>query len=454
MPGISDSTNTTERVAFPKDDDKLGQHVDSGKGPVAASSWYTPWAWYFPTTDAVPTQQEVDLCNEKLAQEVQDVEGAERVPAGMDSNGTDTGKTNQEERVVEQEAPVPVQDKDIAINPIVQSMENQRTGWASFFSSRALLMKSIGYGNTLAGEGEVKRDKHGNEVMELDSDDEGDPGTRGREGLDDTNKSADATKGHIDKSLEVRNVGGKGNENANENEHEKTGLEKQPTAPPLTISEDVRRETMQSNPANNRSTSGGSKSGSGRSTPVPPNPASGMISIKGTKRTASPTPSKKSVAVPLPPNLVLPTWEDTFHTAPRNIFPPRSVPNDENVTEKFIGRTMKFVSGVLFAKETESVRKGKEREREEASTAIEREKRERYSMFGKELPRALQAQQDARRAEMKTDEHLGSSQPAGANRSRMKDLSDSQQGLKDVADVMKGCKKVVVIGIHGWFPGM
>lgn len=90
---------------FPKDDDNLGQHVDSGKALVAAPSWYTPWAWYFPTTDVI-------------------------------------------------------------------CMENQQTGCALFFSSCALPIKLIGYGNTLAGEGEVKRDEYGNEVMELDLDDE------------------------------------------------------------------------------------------------------------------------------------------------------------------------------------------------------------------------------------------------------------------------------------------
>lgn len=69
---------------------------------------------------------------------------------------------------------------------------------------------------------------------------------------------------------------------------------------------------------------------------------------------------------------------------------------------------MKFVSGVLFAKDSgESSVKGKEKEKERD-----------YVHFGKELPRAW----------------------------------DVMQGDNPM-DVLQGCKNVVVIGIHGWFPG-
>ncbi|KAK7443986.1 hypothetical protein VKT23_015383 [Stygiomarasmius scandens] len=84
-----------------------------------------------------------------------------------------------------------------------------------------------------------------------------------------------------------------------------------------------------------------SKSGSGSSTPAPPS---------------------------APPNLVLPTWSDTFYTAPRShlpsgVLPTNPLPGTEayeamvqmqgkNIEQKGLGtfgKTMKYVSGVLFS---------------------------------------------------------------------------------------------------------
>ncbi|TFY54945.1 hypothetical protein EVG20_g9498, partial [Dentipellis fragilis] len=123
------------------------------------------------------------------------------------------------------------------------------------------------------------------------------------------------------------------------------------------------------------------------------------------RKSLSPVPSKSSGrASPTTPrtpqpNLVLPTWDDTFRTLPRAAKPPAPA----GVLQK----TARFVSGVLFH---ESGGKGKEKSKAGAIDSS-------FAHYGQNLPRAWDI--------------------AG-------DLDE---------DVLKGCKKVVVIGIHGWFPG-
>ena len=66
-----------------------------------------------------------------------------------------------------------------------------------------------------------------------------------------------------------------------------------------------------------------------------------------TPKTSSPTPSKKTIPAPPPPlNLMLPTWDATFHTAPRNVVPERKVDSSaagddkgQCVRGKLLGKT-------------------------------------------------------------------------------------------------------------------
>ncbi|KAI0061334.1 hypothetical protein BV25DRAFT_1886938 [Artomyces pyxidatus] len=126
------------------------------------------------------------------------------------------------------------------------------------------------------------------------------------------------------------------------------------------------------------------------------------------RKSISPSPSKGSGrASPTAPrsaqpNLVLPTWDDTFRAGPRGTVPPPPAST--------LKKTMKFVNHVLFAKDESSgsVGKGKARARRD----------EGFAHFGKALPRAW----------------------------------DVVGGHLD-GDVLRGSKRVVVIGIHGWFPG-
>lgn len=154
--------------------------------------------------------------------------------------------------------------------------------------------------------------------------------------------------------------------------------------------------------------------GSTKSTPGPPRspsptpkPKAKHDDVRGPKRTSvSPAPSKgsgrASPRVPPPPNLVLPTWDDTF------LLPPRStVPREKS--DSVLTKTVRFVSGMLFAKDDGS----------STETDKARSKDEEYlADFGNELPR--------------TWDVIGET------------IDDN---------ILQGCKRVVVIGIHGWFPG-
>jgi hypothetical protein len=151
--------------------------------------------------------------------------------------------------------------------------------------------------------------------------------------------------------------------------------------------------------------------GSTKSIPGPPcSPSpSPMPKAKndGPKRTSvSPTPSKgsgrASPRVPPPPNLVLPTWDDTF------LLPPRStVPRERS--DSVLTKTVRFVSGMLFAKDD-----GASTETDKARSKDE----EFFADFGNELPRTRDV------------------------------IGETIDG-----NILQGCKRVVVIGIHGWFPG-
>lgn len=137
---------------------------------------------------------------------------------------------------------------------------------------------------------------------------------------------------------------------------------------------------------------------------IPPAvPKSETVTNDTLKRQPSPSPSKKSgiktPTSPPPPNLVLPTWHDTFHALPRSAAP-REPPS-------VLSKTLQFVSGVLFSRDEAPSDKGKGKAKEPVR-----------SPYNKALPRTWDV-----------------------------------LGRGDAVDVLRGCKRVVIIGVHGWFPG-
>lgn len=242
---------------------------------------------------------------------------------------------------------LPKSPTEDSVNPIASSVSDNTRGWMSFFSvSRALTVKSVS-----------EREEDGMEVMLIEETDNAENAENALS-RDKDNKDGNSVK----KAQSVRNI-----ENALEIPKD-TAL-----APPLTSSNGIKRAVAETTK---------------------------------TKRGSSPTPSKKSIPPPTPklPNLVLPTFDDTFNTLPRSRPPPTES------TTSAIRKTFGYVSSMLFARDHDGrTGEGKGKGRVRHSD---------IHHFGNELPRAWSV--------------LGS-------------LPETQ--------MLASCKKVVVIGVHGWFPG-
>ncbi|KAI6143384.1 hypothetical protein BKA82DRAFT_4331271 [Pisolithus tinctorius] len=261
--------------------------------------WYAPWSRYQAPSSVVPSDGDAGVksaCQQSIDQKPEPTYQEPSVPSieGPDANVPATG----------------------SINPIQSSISQNRTGWMSFFSTRAVAMKSITYEK----EGEM-------EVMDIDED-------------------ASAAE---DKPSQLASASGRGSPVA-------VDVKQQQKVTTVTTSEAGLREVV--------------------------------------VRQSSPSPSKKSIvktpATPPSPNVILPTWEDIFHSPPRSIIPeaPPSTPGEGAQVLRLPRR------------------KGKGKGREDHCSPYERA-----------LPRAWNI------------------------------LGD------DSTDVLRGCRRVVVIGVHGWFPG-
>ncbi|KAH9054761.1 hypothetical protein EDB87DRAFT_1676473 [Lactarius vividus] len=285
---------------------------------IRGSSWLSPWSWYG------SYGQLITAPNPAQAKEGIDGQAQVQNPSSADADVKEAPATQKS---------VPTAHID-PTNPIQSTISTNASGWASFFSSKALLAKRI--------TDTEHRDESTMEVMEIDDDEE---------------------------RVEVR-----------------TG-------------NDVEMQVTKTAPAPPRSPS--------------PSPKPKVKSdkkpdeLKGTKRVSvSPSPSKSSgrasPRVPSPPNLVLPTWEDTFHV------PPRSTVLRSQTSSAFL-RTVRFVSGMLFARDDgTSTGKGKAPSKDDGN----------FADFGRDLPRTWDV------------------------------IGERLDG-----DLLRGCRRVVVIGIHGWFPG-
>lgn len=336
-----------------------------------ASAWYYPWAWYGDTSlSSLSASAEASASAGTGATDGMTAAEVVKEEALARDAQTEPTPSLAEATPAVVASPAPSEP----VNPIESTITSYSSGWASFFSSRKLLVKSITNGP------EVQRDENGMEIMDIEDD------TDTASKIDVAKVQGNAGGASSTTSLPLK---GKGQPSEplqpdkqqqpppSPNKSQSTS-DKQPAAPPLTISDSVKQSVK----ANNK-----------RKGPPPP------VQKSGTS-TPPPPPGGRTP----PPNLVLPTWQDTFHTPPRSIVPPPP-------STKF-SKTMKFVSGVLFPKDAHdtlsTTRRGKEMERRDREML----------QFGKELPRAWDV------------------------------IGDKIQ-----PDVLKGCQRVVVIGIHGWFPG-
>ena len=570
---LQEAVPTYSNVMVEDPASSLGMEVVDGGGSTLErnsqgnySNWLAPWSWYPSsssantisasrgTTDAQPsTQSDPSEHAEKEGIASTELEGSDQMPceeAKAASDITAPSSVSPYHKPDNQPTKPPLAE---SINPIASTFQTSTSSWASI--SRTWFVKSLGY-DVRAGAIEdvparqVKTDENGVEIMELDEDEDELEGhkddTRGRSSeakdiggeIDNSNSTATA---HINPCTDA-------DAQAKENKQEAERQRKHPVALPLTISEDVKKETEL---ANAKLRANGGRSGtatpkigtSGTNTPaIPASPSTSSFTgvtseSKGHKsktsttktvitssntRTSSPTPSKKSISgsnpAPPPPNLVLPTWQDTFHTAPRNVLPPKpeAYVDDQGVGGsgtggsgggKLLGRMGKFVSGVLFASgpgTSESgggagvgsagdlrgvSQKGKERARDASVVSsrsryngaggqgsevsgssismAEKQRQEQFREFGKELPKAWTIFEEAG-----WDTNIrvlggGSFNSKPSPPTLLRALSGrgtrsapsgtpegmASSGLGGVRDVLRGCKRIVVIGVHGWFPG-
>lgn len=324
---ISKSESKDKDIPFEAQDQDEVPTTSADTKKSQGFAWYAPWSRYQAPSSVVPSTGDAGVksaCQQSIDQKPEPTYQEPSVPSieGPDANVPATG----------------------SINPIQSSISQNRTGWMSFFSTRAVAMKSITYEK----EGEM-------EVMDIDEDASAAEGT-GSSSL----PSSAGTQGPLIKETkpsQLASASGRGSPVA-------VDVRQQQKVTTQTTSEAGFREVV--------------------------------------VRQSSPSPSKKSIVktpvTPPPPNVVLPTWEDIFHAPPRSIIP--------EAPSSTLAKALKSVTEVLFSRSEAPAEKGKGKGREDHCSPYERA-----------LPRAWNV------------------------------LGDNS------TDVLRGCRRVVVIGVHGWFPG-
>ncbi|KAI0365846.1 hypothetical protein BV20DRAFT_953453 [Pilatotrama ljubarskyi] len=329
------------------------------------SAWYLPWAWYAasPTntqgtqdesrgaTDeassksAVAKTESERVKEEALARE-QDAQA--NAPESADASSSQSPTSETTPRAGQGEStPKATHTASGSPNPIESSVANNRSGWMSFFTSKALTVKSV------TNESHDQKED-GMEVMEIDDEPQPSAAIAIPTGKDVQRAAAASSlkSASLAPSSPVPPATPKsptGKTPAAPAPKEREPRKSDPPAAPLTDSDSIKRETT-----------------------------------KGVPRSPSPTPSKASGTTPpgsaraTPPNFVLPTWEDTFHKPPRSYPPPRH----QGAKSKLTG-ALSYVAGALFSKDERAQGKGKGKEREAQAPAPE------FLTFGQELPKAL-----------------------------------------------------------------
>ncbi|CCM04162.1 uncharacterized protein FIBRA_06324 [Fibroporia radiculosa] len=337
----TDRKETTEAPANPPTNVPKPPSVFSAETAKSATSvWYSPWAWYTASpstatagdTQSAPASPEVADSAESIGQpaktESEMVKERALAREGLaDEPLPALMVTAESEEALTTVVPSPVAESQ---NPIERTLSTSRSGWVSFFMSRALVTKSV------TDDGK-ERDENGIEVMTIDE-----------EAEEHTSSTPVPISGGAQPPQQLQTQPSPAMKlplQSNRHEHKKS------TGSLSTVS----------TPANSRRVDGAKSSNA---------------------RTPSPAPSSKSnitvstsPRVPPARNLVLPSWEDSFLSPPRSNIIPKPQPGKSKLS-----KTLSLVSGVLFNKdEPEPKGKGKERERHAE-----------FLHFGKELPKAIQ----------------------------------------------------------------
>ena len=285
------------------------------------SAWYSPWSWYGNNPSAM-TVGDGDGKEEMTQSQKVKEEALARDRVDDTSPPPSTTPTIQVTRA----SPPPSQDVS---NPVENTISSNTSGWALFWSSKTITTKNI----TDDGE-KVKRDENGMEVMNIDEEEETDTKTASPSSpmVANTVKAITTSQSKPLRTADVKKPDTSIKEK--KEDRDKDGVPKterpssKPTPLPLTNSDSVKRDSA--------------KASAQKGSPAPSIQSSGG----GTRSPASPRN----------PNIVLPTWTDTFHAPPRLLVPPPPA--------SAISKTFNYVSGVLFQKsEKGDAKKGKSRAR-------------------------------------------------------------------------------------------
>ncbi|RDX43370.1 hypothetical protein OH76DRAFT_1361312 [Lentinus brumalis] len=356
------------------------------------SVWYSPWAWYGSSASASNDDPHKDS-------------GASGSP---DAPKTESELVKEEAlaRDQEQDTPKPSYTPEPAAsperaatpepaNPIRSTITDNKSGWMSFFVSRAATMKAVT--NEAA-----EQKESGMEVMDIDDEPNSSVAIEVPSGKDVQRAAASpqvpSLLSTFPKPSSPKSPSSLSPPPTPKSPtkspiapppREREPKKQEPPAPPLTDSESIKRDTARG------------------------------------ARTPSPTPSKSSTppgsAKPQAPNLVLPTWADTFHSPPRSHVPPRAPTTKSKLTG-----ALSSIAGALFSEGGRGKgKKGKGKEREPFGTWAAPpgaqqgpETAAEFLTFGQELPKAL-------------------------------DVVGEQLNPY----ILNGGCRVVVIGVAGWSPG-
>ncbi|KAL0580872.1 hypothetical protein V5O48_001164 [Marasmius crinis-equi] len=475
-PALSTDSQATVKVVpqpvSPTKAKKPASVFSSDTAGARSGSWFAPWSWNAPLTAAATSEgagEGVDEPNsgeqtmtesEKIKEEA--LARQKELDEQHEREEREREEREREQREKEQREKEEMERREReASNPLDSAISSRySSSWASFFGSVSKRSKMIK--DHAEDEPVVKRDENGMEVMDLDLD-EGEPGKvpvvakskdieRVKASSGGGGAPGGTSKPSSIKSAPAKQTSTEEKALAPEIADTKGKQKAKSPAPTITVSDDVRRDgqSLLSTGSPNSKKKKLSPTPSVKSAPPP------VTASSPTKKSGPPNPPTPT----RPPNLVLPTWADTFHTPPRSIVPMK---HDERGGDGMIrrlgGRVGKWFMGTDGKPQRPS---GSSRRSSSVSVTQTHTGRDSWAWedWGKGLPRAFDVLEGrgppfeeppllkklAGNAGEKMSHGIAGMGAGGEGK-------EGKDAEGHVRDVLKGCKNVVVIGIHGWFPG-
>ena len=364
------------------DDTTKPASIASSEGQ--SSSWLTPWNWYSSSTATPPpSRSPLPLVEEEGERGLTESQMIREAALARDSQPPSV--TAQPPAPVSESVEVIDTVKDDKaypdeVNPIRSTFGTNRSGWTSFFMARNVKSvtedgekKSIG---NEPGTGEM-------EVMEVPDPEDLPPDVTATAATTTAATPANCTP----------TPGGTGTVAAIMNQ-----LMSKPSAPSIkSSSSKVPVSPVQPLKEIEKEQELGDKEPKKTDSPAPPLTNSEDIKKETTKKTSerpsSPSPSKRSgTSRPIsprngPPNLVLPTWGDIFHAPPRSLWPISMMRREDGKAEYAVTKTIKSLWSMGW--EVAGMGSVKGKERAENRGARGEVSPSELADSGKELPRAL-----------------------------------------------------------------